>query len=112
MTTWRPLRRNWADEDRMPRHIRESLDAVSSRLRLADTSALGAIFGRWEEAVGPAIAAHSKPQSLNRGTLVVAVDDSVWATQLRFLSGRLLEQLEAAAGAGVVTAIEVRVRRF
>jgi predicted nucleic acid-binding Zn ribbon protein len=71
---------------------------------------LAAVFSRWPDVVGDAVAAHTRPLSLSRGTLVVAVDQPAWATQLRFLSGDLLARLADVAGPGAVRAIEVRVR--
>ena len=48
---------------------------------------------------------------LRERTLVVAVADPAWATQLRFLEQELLARIAAATGSDEVTAIEVRVRR-
>jgi predicted nucleic acid-binding Zn ribbon protein len=42
--------------------------------------------------------------------LAVAVDSPAWATQLRLLGNELLGRLSEAAGSGVVTALDVRVR--
>jgi predicted nucleic acid-binding Zn ribbon protein len=113
-STWRPLRRRNLDawEAVEPRPVRESLDRIAARLGAPGTDVLGAVFGQWESTVGATVAAHSRPLSLTRGTLVVAVDDPAWATQLRFLGATILERLEALVGGGMVERIEVRVRRF
>jgi predicted nucleic acid-binding Zn ribbon protein len=66
------------------------------------------LFGRWEEAVGAAVAAHVQPVKLDGTLLVVTVDDPAWATQLRFLEGTLRQRLLDVAGA-VIETIEVRV---
>ena len=68
------------------------------------------MFARWEEAVGPQIAAHATPASLVDGVLVVDVDHPTWATQLRFLETDLLARLRDVAGADELTRIELRVR--
>jgi predicted nucleic acid-binding Zn ribbon protein len=73
----------------------------------ADT--VTALFSGWSELVGEQLASHTKPLSLRDGTLVVAVDDPAWASQLRWLEGDLTKQLGAALGEPV-KAIEVRVR--
>lgn len=111
MTTWRPLRPRHADKERDPRPVRDSLDAFAARVGAPEAAAMAAVFGGWEEAVGPAVAAHAAPVSLMRGTLTVEVDDPAWATQMRFLGATVLERLGASAGPGVVTRLEVRVRR-
>lgn len=76
----------------------------------ASTSALGGVFGRWEEAVGDALAAHVQPVKLDGTTLVVQVDDPAWATQLKFLETTLKQRLAEIAGA-TIERIEVRVGR-
>ncbi|MCU1503599.1 MAG: hypothetical protein JWM12_2953 [Ilumatobacteraceae bacterium] len=76
----------------------------------AGVAAMGGVFGRWDDAVGAAVAAHVQPVKLDGTTLVVEVDDPAWATQLRFLEATLRERLAAVAGA-VIEKVEVRVRR-
>ncbi|MEI7546958.1 MAG: DciA family protein [Actinomycetota bacterium] len=76
----------------------------------APAAAMGGVFGRWEQAVGAAVAAHVQPVKLDGTTLVVKVDDPAWATQLKFLEGTLKQRLLEVAGA-VVERVEVRVAR-
>jgi predicted nucleic acid-binding Zn ribbon protein len=71
---------------------------------------LGGVFGRWEEAVGAAVAAHVQPVRLTGTTLLVEVDDPAWATQLKFLENTLRARLAEVAGA-TVEVVEVRVSR-
>jgi predicted nucleic acid-binding Zn ribbon protein len=89
--------------------VRESLAKVAGPLG-ASQPQLSAVFGRWEELVGPVVAAHAKPVALQRGTLVVHVDEPGWATQLRFLSADVIGRIDAATEPGVVQRIDVRVR--
>ena len=76
----------------------------------ASAATLGGVFGRWEQAVGAAVAAHVQPVKLDGTTLVVLVDDPAWATQLKFLESTLRERLHDAAGARIER-IDVRVGR-
>ncbi len=76
----------------------------------ASASALGGVFGRWDEAVGDALAAHVQPVKLDGTTLVVQVDDPAWATQLKFLESTMKQRLAEIAGA-TIERIEVRVAR-
>ena len=71
---------------------------------------MGGVFGRWEESVGAAVAAHVQPVKLDGSVLVVEVDDPAWATQIRFLEATLRERLREVAGASVER-LEVRVSR-
>jgi len=93
-----------------PRPIGESLDAVVRPVAPHGARAFGAIFGRWEEIVGPALAAHVRPVRATEEVLVVAADHPAWATQVRSLGPTLLAQIDQAAGHAPAR-LEVVVRR-
>jgi len=99
---------------RDPVPLSDALGGVVRSLRgpaaTVSTSSLGGVFGRWEEAVGAAVARHVQPVKLHGATLVVEVDDPAWATQLPFLETNLRARLEQVTGA-VVERFEVRVAR-
>jgi predicted nucleic acid-binding Zn ribbon protein len=59
---------------------------------------LGAVFSRWDEIAGPALARHARPLRLTPGELVVAVDEPAWATQVRSLASELLQRVGEVAG--------------
>ena len=71
---------------------------------------MGGVFGRWQEAVGDAVARHVQPVKLDGARLVVEVDDPAWATQLRFLEANLRERLLEVTGARIEH-FDVRVKR-
>ena len=54
------------------------------------------LFNRWAELVGPANAAASTPEKLERGLLTVRCKSTAWATQLKLMKSQVLEQLQAA----------------
>jgi predicted nucleic acid-binding Zn ribbon protein len=105
MSPWKPL-----DSDPGPRPVNDSLDSLARRLGAPRASSVEAVFARWEEVVGESVASHAQPRSLRRGTLVVAVDDPAWASELRSLIPAILERCAALAGADTVRKIDVRVR--
>jgi predicted nucleic acid-binding Zn ribbon protein len=88
-----------------------ALDAVLRDLRAPTAATVQSIFDSWPDVVGPQIAAHASPASLQDGVLLLAVSDPAWATQLRFLQHDLLAKVVEALGPGEVTEIEIRVRR-
>lgn len=91
--------------------VTAALDRVLRALRGgASRQAVGGVFGRWDEAVGPTVAAHVRPVRLERGTLLVEVDDPSWATHVRFLADDLRARLRDEAGVSVER-VEVRVGR-
>ncbi|NKX51599.1 DUF721 domain-containing protein [Arthrobacter deserti] len=69
--------------------------------------AVGSVISRWDELVGPDIAAHCRPESFQDTTVQVRCDSTAWATQLRLLSSALLARFDEALGSGVVTKIQV-----
>ncbi|MCU1379518.1 MAG: hypothetical protein JWN29_2501 [Acidimicrobiales bacterium] len=102
---WKPLPGQVAE----PRRVGDSLDRVASSMGVSRASTLSAVFASWAEMVGDSVAQHSRPRSLRDGTLVVAVDEPAWATQLRWLEADLLTRLNEVLGPGQVARIEVRV---
>ena len=98
------------DETDQPRRVGESLDRLTRSLGGPDAGVLAPLFGRWPELVGDQVAAHARPVTLADGTLVIAVDQPIWRTQLAYLEPELLGRLNAVLGAGSVTRIELRIR--
>jgi len=47
--------------------------------------------------------------SVRDGVLTVAVDDPIWATQLRYLETAVVERAAALLGTGSVSELRVRV---
>lgn len=90
-----------------PVPITDALDGLLRSLR-TDRASVGGVFGRWEEVVGSALAAHVRPVRLDAGTLLVEVDDPAWATQMGFLTDDLRTKLATVTGVQIER-IEVRV---
>jgi Dna[CI] antecedent, DciA len=105
-------RRPRGGQDRGPRPVGEALDDVVSGLGPSPpgggaprgdgdrggAAALGTVFSRWEELVGEAVARHARPLRLAGGTLVVAVDQPAWATQVRVLAPGILTRVAERTG--------------
>lgn len=104
---WEPLP-DAPTGDPVPMH--DSLDRIVRHLGGPSADVTTRIFNRWPQLVGEAVAAQSRPVAMKDATLVVAVSDPAWATQLRFLERDLVERLREELGADSITAIEVRVR--
>ncbi len=106
MTRW------WYDEsDRRsaPRPVGEGLDRLARRLGAPRAASLGALFRRWDDAVGDAIATHVRPRSLRDGVLEVVADGPLWATELRYRGAQVCDRLAEVLGERLVERIEVRV---
>ncbi|RVX46033.1 putative nucleic acid-binding Zn ribbon protein [Nonomuraea polychroma] len=72
------------------------------------SAAVGGVFGRWADIVGPDLAAHTKPESFEDGEVVIAADSTAWATQVRLLARTLVRRLNEELGDGTVTKVKVR----
>jgi predicted nucleic acid-binding Zn ribbon protein len=94
-----------------PVPLTAALDGVLRSLRGgAGRAEVGGVFGRWDDVVGPVIAAHVRPLRLEEGTLLVQVDEPAWATQLRLLGDDIRRRLAEVTGVQVER-LEVRVAR-
>ncbi len=65
-----------------------------------------AVFAAWIAAVGAPVRKVTAPVKLERKTLVVAVLDATWQTQLKRIRGQALFKLNSLLGAPTVTAID------
>ncbi len=87
--------------DLVPKVLKDlGLDAPAGVLRIVD---------RWEEAVGPEIAAHCRPVSLRDGRLEASVDSSVWCQQLQLQVPQILGALREVFGDEAPTQLRFRV---
>ncbi len=107
--TWKPLPEEEGFRD--PERIGSAVDRVARRLGAPTAHALSGLFNRWGEMVGESIAAHATPVSLKSGRLLVEVDSSAWATQLKYMTTELVARCCDELGAGAVKQIDVRVAR-
>ncbi len=73
-----------------------------------ENAALAGLGDRWAEIVGPEVAEHVHIESWADGELVLRADSTAWATQVRLLTGTLLDQVRQAVGPGIVEKVEVK----
>ena len=71
----------------------EALSEVSRRMGMSGADVLSILFGKWDELVGPSVAAHVQPHRLQGDTLVVTADHPAWATQIRHMAPEILARL-------------------
>ncbi len=95
-------------DGRDPQPFKASVDRLVSELGWQEAVAVGGAIGRWPAIVGEQIAQHARPLSFDQGVLTVVADSTAWASQLRLLAPRLLVQLAAELGDGVVTRLVIK----
>jgi predicted nucleic acid-binding Zn ribbon protein len=86
-------------------------DAVEELVRAQDwtrTLIAAGLLPRWEQIVGPHIAAHCRPERLEAGELTCVAESTAWATQLRLMSAQVLVRIATEVGPGVVARLRVR----
>src|SRR5438270_4316620 len=79
----------------MLRHIGDSAEARQQ-----------AVFAAWTAVVGSQVRKVTQPLRLERKTLIVAVADQTWRTQLERIRGQALFRLNSLLGAPLITTIE------
>jgi predicted nucleic acid-binding Zn ribbon protein len=100
----RPARTHRED----PQPLSTALDGLLADQGWQTAAAVGSVFGRWDQLVGPDVAAHTRPERFSDGELVVVADSSAWATQMRLLTSAVLRRLNEELGHGTVTRVVVR----
>jgi predicted nucleic acid-binding Zn ribbon protein len=101
-----PGRASRARED--PQPLQVAIDGLLDDQGWRTAAAVGSVFGRWEQIVGAALAAHTRPGGFTDGELLVIADSTAWATQVRLLRAQLIRRLNAELGDGTVIAVKVR----
>jgi predicted nucleic acid-binding Zn ribbon protein len=104
---WKPLPPEPGTAD--PRPLDASLNRLAASLGAPPPRLLNQVFSHWADIVGEEVAAHARPLSLRRRTLVIGVDQPAWAAQLQFLKGDLMARLAQAGGASEIDEVVVRV---
>jgi predicted nucleic acid-binding Zn ribbon protein len=91
-----------------PQPLRAAIDGLIDDQGWRTAAAVGSVFGRWEQIVGDALAAHTRPGGFTDGELLVIADSTAWATQVRLLRAQLVRRLNSELGDGTVTGVKVR----
>jgi hypothetical protein len=104
---WRPL----PGASPPPVRLGDTIDRVLGRLGTPPRAGVEAVFERWAEVVGEAMAARTRPVAIDGETLVVACDEPALTTHVRFLEPQLVDRLAELAGGRHVRRVEVRVDR-
>jgi predicted nucleic acid-binding Zn ribbon protein len=97
----------YAGDEPVP--LSDALARVGDELGLAPGDAHARLEARWSEVMGDDVAAHARLVSVRDGVLTVAVDDPIWATQLRYLEAAVVTRATALLGPSIVDRMRVRV---
>lgn len=82
------------------------LQNVGLDKRRADAEILRA----WNQLLDPNLVAHAHPVHLRKGTLFVAVDNSVWLSEIvRYRRKEILERLQHCFGKDLIVRLSCRI---
>jgi predicted nucleic acid-binding Zn ribbon protein len=86
------------------------LPKVLTDLRLDRRQAEAEILRVWNHLIDPTLTAHAQPVGLNKGTLFVTVDNSVWLDEIvRYRRKEILDRLRHSFGRDLIVKISYRV---
>jgi hypothetical protein len=109
----------WRGTDLTPLEIAQAVKArkagdllpqVMSGFRIEQRRGEVEIVKVWNNLIDPNITAHAQPVGLNRGTLFVNVDTSVWLSEIvRYRRKEILDRLQHSFGREVIARISFRI---
>ncbi len=86
------------------------LPKVLGELRIDRRQSEAEIVKVWNSLIDPNIVKHAQPTGLNKGTLFVTVDSSVWLAEIvRYRRREILERLQNSFGKDLVAKISFKV---
>jgi hypothetical protein len=86
------------------------MPGVLKDLRIDSRRAEVEIVKVWNGLIDPNIVAHAQPVGLNKGTLFVNVDNSVWLAEIvRYRRKEILDRLQHSFGRDIITRISFRI---
>ena len=90
--------------------VADVMPAVLNRLGLDRRRAEAEIVRVWNNLIDPNLTAHAQPTGLNKGTLFVTVDSSVWLSEIvRYRRKEILDRLQHGFGRDLIARISFRV---
>ena len=104
---WLPLERAQASRTKQAGDV---LPRVLSGLRMDQRQGEAEVVKVWNNLLDPNIVAHAQPTGLNKGTLFVTVDSSVWLSEIvRYRRKEILDRLQHSFGRELIKKISFRV---
>ena len=86
------------------------LPKVLGELRMDRRQSEAEIIKVWNSLIDPNVVKHAQPTGLNKGTLFVTVDSSVWLAEIvRYRKREILERLQHSFGKDLVAKISFKV---
>ncbi len=94
-------------DPRDPAKFSDVLAKLIAQRGWSKPAAEATLFGSWATIVGPDIAAHSRPVTLDNGELTIEAESATWATQMRMLQRDILSRIGTTVGHNLVTKLRI-----
>jgi predicted nucleic acid-binding Zn ribbon protein len=96
--------------ERPAKAVGDVMPQILSKLRMDKRQGESEILRVWQHMIDPTITAHAQPTGVNKGTLFVTVDSSVWLDEIvRYRRKEILDRLQTSFGREVIQRISFRV---
>jgi predicted nucleic acid-binding Zn ribbon protein len=96
--------------ERTAKRANEVMPRILARLRMDKRQSEAEILKVWNHLIDPAITEHAQPTGINKGTLFVTVDSSVWLSEIvRYRRREILDRLQHSFGRELIQKISFRV---
>jgi len=89
-----------------PQNLSHILSRMLKDLGLEENAKRYEAITKWEEIVGPKVAAVTKPERISHGTLIVKVTSSVWKYELTMRKQEILSKIHQVTGSVEVKDIQ------
>ena len=89
--------------------LSDELNRLLQSLGSPNIDTVAGVFGLWHELVGDQVASHVTPIKLDRGRLLIEVDDPAWSTHMKFLERDICTSLSHHTGT-TISGIDIRVK--
>jgi predicted nucleic acid-binding Zn ribbon protein len=97
-----------AADERDPQPLDTAVERLVDEHGWAHELAVHGVAARWEQVVGPEVAAHVQVERYTEGEVTLRADSTAWATQMRLLAATLVRRFNEETGDGTVTRVIVR----
>lgn len=112
LAQWRGIDLTALETARMncARNAADILPGLMKELRLDARQGEAELVKVWNALLDPVITAHAQPVNVRNGTLFVAVDSSVWLSEIvRYRRKEILDRLQHSFGRTLIQKISFRV---
>ena len=96
-------------DERRSTSLGEEVNRLLQRIGSPNIDTVSGVVGLWKELVGEQVAQHVSPIKLDRGRLLIEVDDPAWSTHMKFLEREICTTLSHHTGT-TISGIDIRVK--